>query len=52
MLSEDTAVAMRLLKIGMSLNDAETCPMEEMKKVQVKNVALEEELNKVENNFL
>ncbi|MCI74018.1 hypothetical protein A2U01_0095282, partial [Trifolium medium] len=42
---------MRLLETTLVLNNEETCPAAELKKLQVKNEKLKGELAKVENAF-
>ncbi|MCI57475.1 hypothetical protein A2U01_0078726, partial [Trifolium medium] len=50
-LVRDTAAVMRLLEMALVLNNEETCPAVELKKLQVKNEKLRGELVKVENAF-
>ncbi|MCI66416.1 hypothetical protein A2U01_0087674, partial [Trifolium medium] len=50
-LVRDTAVVMRLLETTLVLNNEETCPAAELKKLQVKNDKLQAEVTKVENAF-
>ncbi|MCI58870.1 hypothetical protein A2U01_0080125, partial [Trifolium medium] len=50
-LVRDTAAVMRLLETALVLNNEETCPTAELKKLQVKNEKLKGELVKVENAF-
>ncbi|MCI64011.1 hypothetical protein A2U01_0085268, partial [Trifolium medium] len=50
-LVKDTAAVMRLLETALVLNNEETCPTAELKKLQVKNEKLRAEVTKVENAF-
>ncbi|MCI89547.1 hypothetical protein A2U01_0110836, partial [Trifolium medium] len=42
---------MRLLETALVLNNEETCPTAELKKLQTKNEKLQAEVTKVENTF-
>ncbi|MCI89271.1 hypothetical protein A2U01_0110559, partial [Trifolium medium] len=42
---------MRLLETALVLNNEETCPAAELKKLQVRNEKLRAEVTKVENAF-
>ncbi|MCI64356.1 hypothetical protein A2U01_0085614, partial [Trifolium medium] len=50
-LVRDTAAVMRLLETTLVLNNEETCPAAELKKLQFKNEKLRGELTRVENAF-
>ncbi|MCI93376.1 hypothetical protein A2U01_0114674, partial [Trifolium medium] len=50
-LVKDTAAIMRLLETALVLNNEETCPAAELKKLQAKNEKLRAEMTKVENAF-
>ncbi|MCI86147.1 hypothetical protein A2U01_0107426, partial [Trifolium medium] len=47
-LVRDTAAVMRLLETTLVLNNEDTCPAVELKKLQVKNEKLRAEVTKVE----
>ncbi|MCI69628.1 hypothetical protein A2U01_0090891, partial [Trifolium medium] len=50
-LVRDTAAVMQLLETALVLNNEETCPAAELKKLQVKNEKMKGELAKIENAF-
>ncbi|MCI53087.1 hypothetical protein A2U01_0074333, partial [Trifolium medium] len=50
-LVRDTAAVMRLLETALVLNNEETCPAAELKKLQARNEKLRGELTRVENAF-
>ncbi|MCI32647.1 hypothetical protein A2U01_0053861, partial [Trifolium medium] len=50
-LVRDTAAVVRLLETTLVLNNEETCPAAELKKLQAKNDKLQAEMRKVENAF-
>ncbi|MCI86701.1 hypothetical protein A2U01_0107982, partial [Trifolium medium] len=50
-LVRDTAAVIRLLETALILNNEETCPAAELKKLQAKNDKLRGELTRVENAF-
>ncbi|MCI85231.1 hypothetical protein A2U01_0106510, partial [Trifolium medium] len=50
-LVKDIAAVMRLLETALVINNEETCPAAELKKLQMKNEKLRAEATKVENAF-
>ncbi|MCI87416.1 hypothetical protein A2U01_0108699, partial [Trifolium medium] len=50
-LVKDTAAVMRLLETALVLNNEDTCPAAELKKLQAKNDKLRAKMTKVENEF-
>ncbi|MCI80250.1 hypothetical protein A2U01_0101521, partial [Trifolium medium] len=50
-LVRDAATVMRLLETALVPNSEDTCPAEELKKLQARNEKLRAEVTKVENAF-